>query len=71
MKIIKSIEEAQEMIEMFEGEPENFNLSISEELQDPMGLNIAIITDCILKKGWLPDGFEQNEGYRIYKYVGA
>ena len=51
MRIIKSIEEAQEMIEAFEGKPEDFKLPISDDLQDPMGLNMAIITDSILKRG--------------------
>ncbi len=68
MKIIKSIEEAQEMIRAFEGKPEDFKLPISDDLQDPMGMNIAIITDNILKKGWMPGGFDQEQGYRIYKY---
>ncbi len=71
MKIIKSIEEAQERIKTFEGRPEDFKLPISDELQDPMGLNMAIITDNILNRGWMPDGFDQEEGYRIYKYTGT
>ena len=71
MEIIKSIEEAQEMIRAFEGKPEDFKLPISDDLQDPMGINIAIITDGILKRGWMPGGFEQKQGYRIYKYTGT
>jgi hypothetical protein len=71
MKIIKSIEEAKETIEKFEGKPEDFKLPISDDLQDPVGLNMAIITDSILERGWMPDGFDQKEGYRIYKYTGA
>lgn len=52
---------------------ESFNkkeeiLLISDELNDGMGLNMAIIVDGILKKGYMPNGFEQKNGYRIYKY---
>jgi len=48
---------------------EEFQLPISDELQDPIGMNMAIITDIVLKRGWMPDGFFQKEGYRIYKYT--
>lgn len=52
---------------------ENFNESfetlwISDTLNDPMGLNMAMIVDEILKTGYMPDGFEQKSGFRIYKY---
>jgi hypothetical protein len=43
-------------------------LPISDELQDPVGVNIAINTDCALAKGWEPNGFEQRDGFRIYHY---
>jgi hypothetical protein len=65
---IKTIEEAQKLIESFRGNPADFRLAISDELQDPIGINIAIITDFILKKGWMPDGFDEEEGYRVYRY---
>jgi hypothetical protein len=71
MKIIRSVEEAQAMVRAFEGKPEDFRLPVPDDLQDPMGLNMAIITDSILERGWMPDGFVQKEGYRIYKYTGA
>jgi len=53
---------------------ESFNkqeefLMISDELNDAMGLNMVLIADGILKKGYMPDGFEQKDGYRIYKYL--
>lgn len=52
---------------------ENFQESvetlwISDTLNDPMGMNMAIIGDGILKVGYMPDGFEQRNGFRIYKY---
>ena len=68
MEPINTIEEATQCIESFEGGPKEFKLPISDQLQDPVGINMAIITDSILKKGWMPDGFQQKEGYRIYQY---
>ena len=43
-------------------------LWISDALDDQMGMNMAIIVDGILQAGYIPDGFEQKEGFRIYKY---
>lgn len=43
-------------------------LLISDSMNDAMGLNMAMIGDLILKKGYMPKGFEQKKGYRIYKY---
>jgi hypothetical protein len=68
MEPINTIEEATQCIESFEGLPKDFKLPISDQLQDPIGINMAIITDSILKRGWMPDGFQQKEGYRIYQY---
>lgn len=71
MRPIERIEEAEQLIESFEGPPEDFKLPISDQLQDPAGINMAIITDSILKRGWMPDGFEQKEAYRVYHYKSA
>ncbi len=65
---IDTIQEAEKYIGAFEGDPEEFRLPISDQLQDPIGINMAIITDSLLKRGWMPDGFEQKHGYRIYRY---
>lgn len=68
MKPFTNVDEAINYIEEFMGEPEEFDLAISDELQDPIGINMALITDRILKKGWEPSGFKQENGYRIYLY---
>ena len=68
MNPINSIEEAQEAIEAFNGRAEDFELPISDELQDPSGMNMAIIVDSILARGWEPNGFVQKAGYRVYIY---
>jgi hypothetical protein len=43
-------------------------LWISDSMHDPVGMTMAIIGDVILKAGYLPAGFEQKDGYRIYTY---
>lgn len=68
MKPIRTVEEAKKLIESFAGRAEEFELPISDELQDPVGANMAIITVYILKKGWEPNGFDQKAGFRIYRY---
>ena len=68
MKPITTVEEAQSVIGSYQGKPEDFRLPISDQLQDPVGMNMAIITDTILRRGWEPDGYTQENGFRIYKY---
>ena len=68
MNTISNIDDAKKVIEAHEGNAEDFELPISEELQDPVGINMAIITDDILARGWEPNGFIQKDGYRIYLY---
>ena len=38
---------------------------------DTMGAGMAIVLDAILAKGFWPDGFEQKDGYRVYRYKRA
>ena len=68
MKPVTTVEGALSEIERFVGRPDEFRLPISEKLLDPVGVNMAIITDRILARGWMPDGFEQQDGYRVYRY---
>ncbi len=56
------------LIEALSGRGEDFTLAVSDELQDEIGMNMAIITDYILKRGWELDGFSQHNGYRVYRY---
>lgn len=57
-----------ELVDCFVGTPEEFFLAVPEALLDPIGANMALITDRVLARGWQPDGFEQHEGYRLYHY---
>jgi hypothetical protein len=68
MRLITTIDEARRTIQDFSGAPEDFVLPISDQLQDPSGVNMVLIVDAILDKGWEPNGFEQREGFRIYRY---
>lgn len=66
-KPITTIENAKKYIkENFKSNEET--LLISDELNDPIGMNMAIIVDDILGLGYDINGFEQKKGYRIYKY---
>ena len=68
MKPTTTIDEARQVIKEYTGPPDNFALPISDQLQDSWGVNMAIIMDALLDKGWEPNGFEQREGFRIYRY---
>ena len=68
MKIFDSVQDAVNEVAAFEGCASDFKLTISQHLLDPVGINIAIITDRILKRGWEPDGFSQGEGFRTFRY---
>ena len=64
---LKTVEETRSFVqEYFRNKKET--LWVSDELNDSMGMNMAIIADGILKAGYMPDGFDQKDGYRIYKF---
>lgn len=68
MEVFSNLDTARQYVEeSFTKDVET--LLISDELNDPMGMNMTIIGDGILKKGYMPDGFVQKDGYRIYKYI--
>lgn len=68
MRPVNTVSDALKMIDSYEGGPEGFILPVSEELLDPVGINMAIIGDRILSRNWEPNGFEQHTGFRIYRY---
>ncbi|NME72937.1 hypothetical protein [Flammeovirga aprica] len=68
MKVFNNLNDARNYVEISFNKNEE-TLAISDQLNDPMGINITILVDGILKKGYMPDGFVQKEGYRIYKYL--
>ena len=46
---------------------EYFTVRPPERFLDPVGVNMAIVTDAILEKGWTVDGYHQLDGYRLYR----
>jgi len=63
-----NIKDTVEFVRSFIGEAKDLKLPISDELNDSMGMNMAIIGDSLLAKGFTPNGFEQKDSYRIYLY---
>lgn len=70
-KAFADTDSALSAIDGFAGRPEGFVLAISDRLNDPAGINMAIIADRALARGWLPAGFEQKDGFRLYRYSSA
>ena len=68
MDPITTIGEVERVIAEYQEAAKDFQLPIADSLLDPGGFNMAIITDTILAKGFMPDGFDQKDGYRLYKY---
>jgi hypothetical protein len=68
MNPISSVQEGTQRIDSFIGKAEEFELCVPSELLDPIGINMAIITDRILAKGWQPNGFEPCKEGRIYHF---
>ena len=68
---ITSVKDAIAAIYDHEGRPEDFRLRIGYEMLDPVGLNMAIVCDAVLKRGWMPDGSEDLEDCRVYRYVAG
>ena len=68
MTPIESVDEGVRLVDSFAGPPQEFQLAVPDSLLDPVGVNMAIITDRVLKRGWEPNGFTQARGYKIYRY---
>jgi hypothetical protein len=71
--IIQSAEEGITYLEANEPKDDLFQLAISDAFTfsgkpDTIGAGMAVMLDKILGLGYEPDGFEQKDGYRIYKY---
>ena len=69
MKPIASLEEGMDLVDGFRGSAAEFFLAVPEALLDPVGVNMAIITDRILARGWQPMGFTQHDGFRVFRYT--
>jgi hypothetical protein len=68
MKPFTDVKAALEFAKSFQGSAREFQLPIDDSLQDPIGLNMALVLDYLLTREWEPDGYEQKDGDRIYRY---
>jgi hypothetical protein len=71
--IIRSAEEGSKHLEAHPPTGDSFQLAISESFTfagkpDTMGAGMAVLMDKILGLGYMPDGFEQKSGFRLYRY---
>lgn len=71
MTVHTTLKSALADVDASDGAPQDFALSIDESLIDPVGLSMAVVTDRILAKGWMPDGVETRDGYRVFRYCLA
>ncbi len=74
MEIFKSAEEAANHVNTTSISGDRFELAMANDCTfagqpDTMGAGMAILVDGILAQGYIPDGFEQRDGYRLYSYV--
>ena len=71
--IISSAEEGIKHLEAHPPTANSFQLAIAESFSfagkpDTMGAGMAVLMDKILGLGYMPDGFEQKKGFRLYRY---
>jgi hypothetical protein len=71
--IIFSAEEGLKYLNTLKPLSGSFQLAISDLFTfsgqpDTMGAGMAVIVDKIFGFGFEPDGFEQRDGYKLYKY---
>ena len=71
MRVCKTVAEAVASIQSFDGQAENFDLLLCESFFDPVGVNISIVTDAALEKGWIPFDVEKRNGHRRFTYENA
>ncbi|MET3496550.1 hypothetical protein [Variovorax boronicumulans] len=62
------VEAAIAAVEGFDRDLRKFDLAVADSLQDPIGLQMAQITDRALARGWEPISFVQKNGFRLYRY---
>jgi len=69
----KTAEEVRAHVQATKIAGERFELAISNDVTfagqpDKTGAGMAIVLDAILAQGFTVDGFEQRNGYRLYRY---
>ena len=71
--IIATAEDGVRQLEVHQPSGDRFELAVSSSFTfkgkpDKVGFGMALILDRILAMGYEPDGFEQKEGFRLYRY---
>lgn len=71
--IFKTAEEVRAYVQATKITGERFELAISNGFTyagrpDTMGAGMALVLDAILAQSYTVDGFEQRDGYRLYRY---
>jgi hypothetical protein len=73
--VIESVEQAKQAIEQYHGKAADFVLPIPQDRELTLhgevvsrDVAIAVITDQILARGWMPNGFDAKGQIRYYKY---
>jgi hypothetical protein len=71
--IFKSAEEVLAYLETIQPTGGQFQLAISDSFTfagqpDTIGAGMAVMLDKILGLGYEPEGFDQKDGYKLYKY---
>lgn len=71
--IIKTTEEGVKYLDVHSPSSASFQLAISDSLTfagypDATGAGMAVILDKLLGLGYMPDGFEQKSGFRLFRY---
>ena len=74
MVIFNSAEEVADYVNGATITGDRFEIAISDDFTfagqpDTMGAGMAVLLDGILAQGYIPDGFEQRDGYRLYSYI--
>ncbi|AIZ64045.1 hypothetical protein PK28_10670 [Hymenobacter sp. DG25B] len=73
--LVVSLEKAKQLLEEYRGKPEDFILAVSLTKQLTLqgkdvdfGLGMAIITEYVLQKSWMPDGSTDKNGVRYFRF---
>jgi hypothetical protein len=76
MKAFRTVEEALDFVQalVLDGSPVVLPIANDATLRgglDALGSGMAMVLDVFLSKGYEPDGFEQCEGFRVYRYSSS
>ena len=73
MTTFRTAEAARSYVTTTELPKSGFTIRIADDFTfaghpDTSGAGMAVVLDTILAKGFMPDGFQQGQGFRTYRY---